>query len=372
MSRERRRRQAGAQNHAPVVITFDREGGVFDIVGDVDRFVSSSDTRETVLGRLRDMLESQSRPIATFPAIELSEDRFADVQIVIDNDSRNVVLRDVSPLMREVRRRQQASNELSLGIHEEQRKLSANAISDAWLNAKKAGGLRYEYRPPSDLFASLTHRCRIPVMQISAHAQRLAHDHGHNEDVMSAVAAISRAVNRLDSLVYEGLILLGGGADANPSGALDLHAMANTLHDAIALQASARNIRFSLQLPTEGVPHHFQGDVLQRLIMIILVRCLDDDRCKEISVSFSLLRQGLGIEVACEPKGLVLDQFGALVTVADQSQFSPEDFDLALISRLLRRLEGNMEVVSLATGGNELWIEAPFSIEGESTGEEVL
>ena len=52
------RRSGGAhvaQNHPPVVATFDDQDRLVDLVGDLDRFIAEGDSRDELLQRLQDL-----------------------------------------------------------------------------------------------------------------------------------------------------------------------------------------------------------------------------------------------------------------------------------------------------------------------------
>ena len=110
MSTPRKPAAAPGRGRPPVVVTFDQDGEVLDVVGDIDWFVAGGDTRQDIYQRLQDLRAGGQGAPDIIPAMQLSQGRYADVHIVAEEDSRHFVLLDATELMQVMRRNQQASN----------------------------------------------------------------------------------------------------------------------------------------------------------------------------------------------------------------------------------------------------------------------
>lgn len=348
--------------HAPVVVSFDAVGELLDVVGDLQRFVAGDDSEPALLQRLQDLRAGAAGTPELLQAVELSTDRYADVHILDEGDSHHFVLHDVSELMRSLRRRQQASHELSLQEQRQRRELrkatpASPLAQDASLREFHRGG---------DLLDEMVQGMRAPLVLLGGHARLLEQRFRNDPAALRSIAAIQHAAVRLDAIATNGLIGLGGlSAVGAVPGVLELAQLAGLLEQTFVLQAQARGVAFKVHVATSA--RGKRGEIvviddiaLRQLLLNLVIHALDGIDAGHLSVALAHKHGALEIEIAHAPGGFAADRFGALLTTNKLLHSDPNaSFGLAVSQQLLHGLNGEVELVPCKDGGHALWLRLP-------------
>ena len=352
-----RKSAAPARGRPPVVVTFDPDGEVLDVVGDIDWFVSGGDTRQDIYQRLQDLRAGGDGAPDIVPAMQLSQDRYADVHIVAEEDSRHFVLLDATELMQVLRRNQQASNETAL-LEDAQRDRMDKDAPGASPRLRPSR----QFRRSSELFAELVHGARAPMAQLSGHARLLQQRCKNDPAALRSIAAIQHAAVRLDALSTNGLISLGElSAGAGNLGIVDTSQLAALLQETFALQAQAQGLGFEVRVPEHASPVEIDTLALRQILINLVIHALEGIQAGRLVVSLSVAAQGLEIEIAGEPSGFDAELFGPLITTTELLKSdSAGSLGLAVSQLLLQQMRATVELVSRRGGGHELWIRLPL------------
>lgn len=348
----------------PVVVTFDRDGELLDVVGDLDWFVAGGDAREDVCRRLRDLRGGGAGVPDLVPAVELSEGRYADVHVVEEEDSCHFVLRDATELQRALQRKQQAGNEAELREAKLRKAMLKGGAGRARPRALQP------FRRDAELFAGLADEMRAPLALLAGHARLLGQRHRDDPATQRSVAAIQHAAVRLEAMSNNALLALGGpDADGAP-GVLELAQLAALLQQSFGLQACAQGIAFEVRLPKRGATVEVDDLGLRQVLVNLVIHALDGAESGSLAVSLAAASGALEIELAREPDGFDAQRFGALATSSDLLAQTDAGGSLALAASqlLLRRMKARVELVPRKAGGHELWIRVPVArVVGEPT-----
>ncbi len=366
MSRGRRPGKASTSGRPPVVVTFDVEGEVVDVVGDMDWFIAGDDTRCDVYQRLNDLREGLDGMPDIIPAVELSAGRYADIHVVAEEDSLHFVLLDATEVMQVLHRSQQASNEAAL-LEDKRRRAMRKTAPGALPRSRP---LR-QFRRSSELFAELVNSTRAPLAQLVGHA-RLLEQHCKNDPAaLRSIAAIQHAAVRLDALSTNGLVGLGElSAGAQNLGIVDLAQLAALLQETFALQAQGQGIGFEVRIPDQPTVIEIDTLALRQVLINLIIHALDGIEVGQLVVSLSVGTQGLEMEIACEPSGFSADHFGALVTTTELLHSNMGgSLGLAVSQQLLMQMKAAVELVPRRTGGHEVWIRMPLNRVAGAEGE---
>lgn len=338
----------------PVVVSFDTHGELLDVVGDIDRFIAGEDGREEVFRRLQDLRGGAPGVPARVPALELSDGRYADVDVVEEVDGCHFVLRDATELMRMQQRRQQGAHELELR-EAAQRKAMLRGGGPVSRNR----GLQ-PYRRGAELFAALAEEMRAPLGLLGGHAQLLEKRLGDDPAALRSLAAIRHAAVRLEAMANNALFGLGG--EPGQSGVLELAQLAALLEQNFALPARAQGIAFEIRLPKREAAVEVDDLALRQLLINLLIHALDGLESGALTLTLGVASNALEIELGCEPNGFDATRFGALVTSSDllQQTDAAGSYALAASQLLLRRLRAKVELVPRNNGGHELWLRMPI------------
>lgn len=355
----RTQRQAGGTAttgapRPPVVVTFDRDGELLDVVGDFDWFVAGGDAREDVYQRLRDLRGGGAGVPDLVQAVELSEGRYADVQVVEEGDSCHFVLRDATALMQVLQRKQQAGNEAELREARLRKALLAGATP------QRTRALQ-PFRRGAELFATLADEMRAPLALLAGHAHLLGQQHRDDPAAMRSVAAIQHATVRLEAMSNNALLALGELDAGGEPGVLELAQLAALLQQSFGLQACAQGVAFEVRLPKRGATIEVDDLALRQLLINLVIHALDGAESGTLAVSLAAAAGALEIELSHEPGGFDAQRFGALATSSDLLRQADADAGLALAASqlLLRRMKARAELVPRQAGGHELWIRVP-------------
>lgn len=344
----------------PVVVTFDEQGDLQDIVGNIDWFVVEGDSRENLLFHLLDLCEGSNEGARVIPAVELSPGRYADIHVVTEVDGMHFVLLDVTSVMQVMQQNQQVRNDLLLAQEENFRTLQGGA-SQRHEKSRLARNSLEQFRQSSELFAALVSETRAPITLLAGHARLLARHCHADAAAMRSIAAIQHAVVCLDALSSNGLVGLGGlSSSTGQVGTLDLAPLAAMLQEMFSLQAQARGLGFEVNLPKGGAMVEVDDLALRQTLVNLLIHAFDGIEEGRIVVSLSVLSDHLEVEIAAEPSGFAQVHFGPLITMADAPGSSlGGGLYLAASRRLLQQLDSVVELVPRAIGGYELWIRMP-------------
>ncbi len=366
MSNPRRPAATAAQGRPPVVVTFDADGEVLDVVGDVDWFVAGDDTRQDIYKRLQDLREGQEGAPDIIPAVELSQGRYADIHIVAEEDSRHFVLLDATGLMQVLRRNQQASNEAAL-LEDQRRRAMRKSVPGAPPRPRPL----QQFRRSSELFAELVNSTRAPLAQLTGHARVLEQRCKNDPVALRSIAAIQHAAVRLDALSTNGLVGLGELTVGTQNlGIVDLSQLAALLQETFSLQAQGQGVGFEVHVPARATLIEIDTLALRQILINLIIHALDGIEVGQLVVSLSVGSQGLEIEIACEPSGFSADHFGALVTTTDLLQSNAGgSLGLAVSQQLLRQMQAAVELVPRRSGGHEIWIRLPLNRVAGAEGE---
>ncbi|SDR12397.1 Signal transduction histidine kinase [Pseudoxanthomonas sp. CF125] len=349
-----------------MVVSFGEDGEVLDVVGDIDWFVAGDDTRQDIYKRLQDLREGWDGTPDIIPAMLLSQDRYADIHIVAEQDSRHFVLLDATGLMQALRRNQQASNEAALLEDRRRREIRKSAP-----NASPHPHPLRQFRRSSELFAELIDSVRAPMAQLAGHARLLQQRCKNDPAALRSIAAIQHAAVRLDALSTNGLIGLGElTAGTRNLGIVDPSQLAALLQETFALQAQAQGIGFEVRVPEGENLIEIDTLALRQILINLIIHALEGIEAGRLVVSLSAAAQGLEIEIACEPSGFSADHFGPLVTTADLLQSNAGgSLGLAVSQQLLQQMRAMVELVSRRGGGHEVWIRFPLDRVAGAEGE---
>jgi signal transduction histidine kinase len=352
------RRQAGkplpGRPSPPVVVTFDDAEVLLDVVGDIDRFVAGGDTREDVYRRLLDLLPWQQSGLEAVQAVELSEQCYADINILSDGELRHFVLMDVSELMQQLQRNQQADNDLVLAQRRELRALQGRSARD--LRREPL----VEFRRSTLLLADIAHEARDALATLAGHAHRLRARCEGDPAALRSLAAIHQATIRLGALSANALIALGDTVAGGGSGPIEPQQLAALLQDTFTMQARDRGLDFQVRI-ANAAPHLAKDHlVLRQLLINLVIHAFEGIEAGSLVVGLSTTAGQLDVEIASEPCGFPEQHFSALVTTDHAPQSGAGGgLGLAVGQRLLRQLGARVEVVARGTGGHELWFRVP-------------
>lgn len=366
MSNSRRPTEAAAPGRPPVVVTFDENGQVQDVVGDIDWFVSGDDTREDLYQRLHDLRQGMRGAPEIIPAVELSQDRYADIHIVAEEDSRHFVLLDATELMQTLRSNQQASNEAALQENQRRRRIGKSTP-----NAFPHRRPLQQFRRSAELFAELVNDTRAPLAQLAGHARLLQQRCKDDPAALRSIAAIQHAAVRLDALSTNGLMGLGElTVGARNLDVVDLNQLAALLQETFALQAHGQGIGFEVHVPESSTLIEIDTLALRQILINLVIHALDGIESGRLVVSLSVGAQGLEMEIACEPSGFSADHFGALITTAELLRSNAGgSLGLAVSQQLLQQMRAAVELVPRRSGGHEVWIRVPLDRVAGADGE---
>lgn len=350
-----------------MVVTLDQKGAVLDVVGDIDWFVASDDTRENVFRRLHDLREGHEAVPDILPAVELSPGRYADLHILAEEQSRHFVLLDVTEIMHALRQNQQAGNELALAEAAHRRRMQ-KPVRDSSMRTSPL----QKFHRSSELFAELVHAAREPLVQLAGHARLLEQRCANDPAALRSIAAIQHAAVRLEALSTNGLVALGGlSADNRNPGAVDLAQLAALLQETFALQAQGQGVGFEVQVPEHATLIEIDTLALRQILINLIVHALEGIESGRLVVSLSVGTQGLEIEIGCEPSGFSAGHFGALITSNELLQSNIDgSLGLAVSQQLLLQMRAAVELVPRCTGGYEVWIRMPLD-HGAGVGDEL-
>lgn len=352
----------GGAPRPPVVVTFDRDGELLDVVGDLDWFVAGGDAREDVYRRLRDLRGGGAGVPDLVPAVELSEGRYADVHVLEEEDSCHFVLRDATELQRVLQRKQQAGNEAELREARLRKAMRKGAA------AERPRALQ-PFRRGAELFAELADEMRAPLALLAGHARLLGQRHRDDPAALRSVAAIQHATVRLEAMSNNALLALGELDAGGEPGVLELAQLAALLQQSFGLQACAQGVAFEVRLPRRGATIEVDDLALRQVLVNLVIHALDGAESGSLIVSLAAAAGALEIELAREPDGFDAQRFGALATSSDLLAQTDAGGSLALaVSQLLlRRMKARVELVPRRAGGHELWIRVPVArVVGES------
>lgn len=365
MSNPRRPGAAPAQGRPPVVVTFDEDGEVLDVVGDIDWFVAGDDTRQEIYKRLQDLREGGRGVPDIIPAVELSQGRYADIHIVAEEGSRHFVLLDATELMQVLHRSQQTSNEAAL-LEDRRRREIRKGAPGTCLRPRAL----QQFRRSSELFAELVNGARAPLAQLAGHARLLEQRCKNDPAAMRSIAAIQHAVVRLDALSTNGLIGLGELTVGTQNlGIVDLSQLAALLQETFALQAHGQGIGFEVHVPERAALIEIDTLALRQILVNLIIHALDGIEVGQLVVSLSVSAQGLEMEIACEPSGFSADHFGALITTDLLQSNAGGSLGLAVSQQLLSQMRAAVELVPRRSGGHEVWIRLPLNRVAGAEGE---
>ncbi len=346
------RRHASRTQSAPVIVSFNREGEVLDVVGDLDWFAGDNEDRSSLLARLQD-LRSNVCGAARVPAVELSTGRYADVQVLEEDETFHLVLRDASAVMQLLQRKQQASHELELQEQKQRKALAQDAMRP------RNQGLQ-PFRRDADLFARLAEAMRAPLALLNGHAHLLEKRLQGDDAGLCSLAAIQHATLLLEATVNNALTAFGQSQHGEP-GVLALSQLAALMQQSFSLQARSQGVDVQLRLPAEEVQVEVDDQALRQLLTNLMIRALEGLHSGVLSMAFVAKAATLEIEINHEPNGFEAARFGALLTsTLLLGQGDPGgSYALAVSQQLLRRLRAKVELVELHGGGHELWIGVP-------------
>lgn len=347
----------------PVVVTLDADDEAVDIVGDLEAFVSEGDSVDAVVSRLALLACGEGGLPERLGAVEVSDGRYADVNLFFENELRHFVLRDVSAAMRALRERQQLDHEAELDQQRMQKAAGRNRMA-ARADVAPAG--EKVFRQGAGLLEMVSAEMRESLLLLTGHVQLLARRLHADPVALNSVAAMQHAVMRLDALSSNALVGLGELATGKEQrGMISLDRLAGFLQDSFALQAGMRGISLQLRIPENPALIEIDDLALRRLLVNLVVHALDGMERGELRIALAAKDQHLEIEIEAEPHGLSVERFGELVTTVDLLQSNARgSLLLAASQNLLQRLGATIELVERVEGGHLLWIRIPASTPG--------
>ncbi|MFT4257378.1 MAG: hypothetical protein QM599_10535 [Pseudoxanthomonas sp.] len=343
----------------PVVVSFDRDGALLDVVGDLDSLIAEDDSHEAVYRRLLDLRDGADGAPTRIPALELSAGRFADVDLIEETEGVHFVLHDATVPMQALRRSQQAGNRLQLQEAAHRRTLRRSTEAGG-------GGDRRAlspFRRGADAFAALIEEMRAPLALVAGHARLLEQRHGDDPASLRSIAALQYAAVQLEAATANGMAALVGDEPA-PAEAevLELSQLAGLMQRTFALQAHARGLGFQVRLPRRDTLIEIDDLALRRLLVNLLVHALDGSAAGEVVLSLAVAGDKLEIEIAREPDGFGADLFGPLLVTDDLLRHhATAPLGLAVAQALLRRMRADIELVPSRDGGHDLWMRLPLA-----------
>ncbi len=342
----------------PVVVTLDGDDKVVDIVGDLEAFVSAGDSVDAMISRLALLACGEGGLPERLGAVEVSDGRYADVNLFFENDLRHFVLRDVSAAMQALRERQQLDHEAELD--QQRMEKAAGKRRDAARGSASPAGDRV-FRQGAGLLEMVSSEMRESLLLLTGHVQLLARKLHGDSAALNSVAAMQHAVMRLDALSSNALVGLGELATGKEQrGMISLDRLAGFLQDSFALQAGMRGIALELRIPENTALIEVDDLALRRLLVNLVVHALDGMERGELRVALATKDQHLEIELEAEPSGLSAERFGELVTTVDLLHSNARgSLLLAASQNLLQRLNAAVELVERVEGGHLLWIRIP-------------
>ncbi|MEP6908456.1 MAG: hypothetical protein ABI858_10825, partial [Pseudoxanthomonas sp.] len=289
MSNARRSNDATAPGCPPVVVTLNETGKVMDVVGDMDRFVASDDTRDDVYRRLHDLREGHEGAPDLIPAVEISQGCYADIHIVAEEDIRHFVLLDATGIMQVLQRNQQASNEAAL-LEARRRKDMQKTAPGVLSHAQPL----QQFRRSSELFSELVNSTRAPIAQLAGHVRLLAQHCKDDPKALRSIAAIQHAAVRLDALSTNGLVGFGElSVGAENLGIVDLTQLAALLKESFALQAHGQGAGFEVYVPECATLIEIDTLALRQILINLIIHALDGMQTGQLAVSLSVGTRGL-------------------------------------------------------------------------------
>lgn len=354
-----RKSNASPVSRVPVVVTMDAEGTVKDLVGDLDQFVSGEDTSEDVFNRLRNLLAGDMGTADSLLMVELSEGCFADVGIVRENEDLHFVLSSATQLAEGIRKYQQADNEAILlqrqivrAIRQESKGVQSNG------GYKDAKALVFGAR--SALLSDLVNEARSSVMQIAGHSRRLEKYCSNDPDALQSLAAIARAVARLDALSVNSLATLcDTGESPGEPRLLDVDELAQTIQQTFATWVRTLGVDLELHVVKAG-SIAVDPVATRHILTNLVIHALDDPPCQRLELSLAVRPRCLEIEMECRPANFIAERFGTLTTTHDVlASDHGAAVGLAVVQQLVLQLEGTMELVPVLEGGHDLSVQLP-------------
>jgi signal transduction histidine kinase len=341
--------------HPPVVVSFGRAGELLDVVGDLDRFVGD-DAHEDVYARLRDLRSGDAGMPDRIPALELSRGRYADVQVVEEEESCHFVLRDATEVMRVLQRKQQDGNELELRERRQRKALRKDG------EAPQRARTTQPFRRDAELFAALADEMRAPLSLLAGHVRLLQQRLPDDPALLRSLAAIQHAAVRLEAMANNALVA-AGELDAGRGSVLELAPLAALLQQSFGLQARAQGVAFEVRLPRREAAVEVDDLALRQVLFNLVIHALDGMSSGTLALALGASAGGLEIEIAREPDGFDAAHFGPLLTTSDllgQGE-AGGSYALAVSQLLLLRMRAKMELVPRKAGGHELWIRLPLA-----------
>ncbi len=344
-------RQASRMPRPPVVVTFNREGDVLDVVGDLDWFIGDED-RNHLLAHLQD-LRSGAGPAVRIPAVELATGRYADVQVLEEDENCHFVLRDASDAMLLLQKKQQASHDLELREHRQRKTLAQDP------SRPRAQGLQL-FRRDAELFARLIEDMRAPLALLNGHVHLLEKRLHADPAGLRSLAAIAHAGMLLDATANNALLSFGQ-PQTGEHDVLSLSHLAALLRQGFSLQASAQGVALELCLPPDEVFVEVDDLALRQLLTNLLIRALEGLQGGVLVVAFAVKTAALEIDICREPEGFDATRFGPLLTSTNLLQQGEPggSYALAVSQQLLQRLQARLELAECQNGGHDLWMRIP-------------
>lgn len=342
---------------APVVVTVDAHGEVLDIVGDLERFCDEAGGQARTIQRLLDLLVGDGEPPEIVPALEIAENRFVDIHIVAEDDTRHFVLLDASDLMRTLRHRQQVGYDVALERDRTRRRLPGATPPMSATTMPRYQGM--------SALAAVIGEMRGPLVEVLGQARVLESGVGTDDAMLHAIASIRHAAIRLDAMCMNGLIAFGDPG-AVRTDTFDTQSIASFVQDTFQLQARMRGIVLDVRAPEPPV-RVMLDDIALRLVLInLLVRALEDLTSGTLVVTLSpdVARRHLDVEIGCEPGGFGEACFGELVTAVAPGAH----LGLAISRAVLTQMQGRLELVERQDGGFEIWFRLPFGAPASTSG----
>ncbi|WP_157515297.1 sensor histidine kinase [Luteimonas abyssi] len=333
---------------APVVVTVDAHGEVLDIVGDLERFCDEAGGQAQTIQRLLDLLVGDGDPPDIVPALEIAENRFVDIHIVAEDETRHFVLLDASDLMRTLRHRQQVGYDVALERDRTRRRLPATHQMSAATMPRYQG---------MSALAAVIGDMRGPLVEVLGQARVLESGVGSDETLLHSIAAIRHAAIRLDAMCMNGLIAFGDPSTVR-SDIFDTQSIAAFIQDTFQLQARMQGVVLDVRAPAPPVRVTLDDIALRLVLINLIVRALEGLSSGTLVVTLSpdAVRRHLDIEIGCEPGGFDEDCFGELITAATPGAH----LGLAISRAVLMQMHGRLELVERQDGGFEIWFRLPF------------
>ena len=342
-----------------MVVTMGAAGEVKDVVGNLHQFIAEEHTSEDVIECLRNLLAGDTGATDSIVMVELSENCFADINVVRENDDIHFVLYSATQLAQGVRKYQQADNEAILL----QRQI-VQAIRQESKGARPRGKYKdshtYVFGARSAQLSGMISEARSAVMQIAGHARRLERFCSGDSEARQSLAAIARAVTRLDALSVNSLAVLSDAGKPPGVGEVpDVDELAQVLRETFAPWVRTLGVELGIRVICPG---SIAVDLVaaRHLLTNLVIHALDDVPCQRLELSFAARPRYLEIELECTPDGFIAERFGALTTTHDVlASDHGASVGLAVAQKLTRQLGGTIELVPVLQGGHDLSIRLP-------------